>query len=55
LNARERTVGPAIIGAGTAGISAMTQIREETDSFVLINGGRLDPTFARAGCMPSKF
>jgi dihydrolipoamide dehydrogenase len=50
----ERTVEVAIIGAGSAGLNAMTQIREETDNFVLINGGTLGTTCARVGCMPSK-
>lgn len=50
----ERRVDVAIIGAGTAGINAMTQAREATDNFVLINGGILGTTCARVGCMPSK-
>jgi len=44
----------AIIGAGTAGVNAMTQVREATDDFVLINGGILGTTCARVGCVPSK-
>ena len=50
----ELKVDVAIIGAGTAGIDAMTQVREVTDRFVLINGGPLGTTCARVGCMPSK-
>lgn len=50
----ERKVDVAIIGAGTAGIDAMTQVRKVTDNFVLINGGKLGTTCARVGCMPSK-
>jgi dihydrolipoamide dehydrogenase len=50
----ERRADVAIIGAGTAGINAMTQVREATDNFVLINGGILGTTCARVGCMPSK-
>jgi len=50
----ERRVKVAIIGAGTAGINAMTQVREVTDNFLLINGGILGTTCARVGCMPSK-
>ena len=50
----EKKVDVAIIGAGTAGIDAMTEVRNVTDDFVWINGGRLGTTCARVGCMPSK-
>jgi dihydrolipoamide dehydrogenase len=50
----ERRVDVAIIGAGTAGISATSQVRKRTDNFVLINGGPQGTTCARVGCMPSK-
>lgn len=50
----ERKVDVAIIGAGTAGLSAMGQVRRAKKSFVLINGGELGTTCARVGCMPSK-
>lgn len=50
----ERTVDVAIIGAGTAGLNAMAQVRRAGKSFVLINGGELGTTCARVGCMPSK-
>jgi dihydrolipoamide dehydrogenase len=50
----ERKVAVAIIGAGTAGINAMSVVRETTDDFVLINGGMLGTTCARVGCVPSK-
>jgi dihydrolipoamide dehydrogenase len=50
----ERKVGVAVIGAGTAGINAVSVVREVTDDFVLINGGPLGTTCARVGCMPSK-
>jgi dihydrolipoamide dehydrogenase len=50
----ERKVDVAIIGAGTAGISAVSEIRKHTEDFVLINGGPLGTTCARVGCMPSK-
>ena len=49
-----KSVEVAIIGAGTAGLNAMRQVREVTDNFVLINGGKLGTTCARVGCMPSK-
>ena len=44
----------AIIGAGTAGLSAYRQARKRTDSVLLIEGGPGGTTCARAGCMPSK-
>ncbi len=50
----EKRVDVAIIGAGTAGIDAMTEVRNVTDDFVWINGGLLGTTCARVGCMPSK-
>ena len=50
----KRDVDVAIIGAGTAGINAMSEVGKITDDFVLINGGILGTTCARVGCMPSK-
>jgi dihydrolipoamide dehydrogenase len=50
----ERHVDVAVIGAGTAGISAISQVRRHTENFVLINGGPQGTTCARVGCMPSK-
>ena len=32
----------------------MSQVKRETDNYVLINGGELGTTCARVGCMPSK-
>ncbi len=49
-----REVDVAIIGAGSAGLYAMGQVRRFTDNFVLIDGGELGTTCARVGCMPSK-
>ncbi len=49
-----RKVEVAIIGAGTAGLTAMSQIKQAGKDFVLINGGHLGTTCARVGCMPSK-
>lgn len=43
-----------IIGAGSAGLAAVRQVRERTDRFVLINDGPYGTTCARVGCMPSK-
>lgn len=47
-------VDVAIVGAGTAGLAALREIRYRTDSFVLINAGPYGTTCARVGCMPSK-
>ena len=49
-----RKVDVAIVGAGTAGLAALAQVKKKTDSYVLINGGELGTTCARVGCMPSK-
>ena len=49
-----REVDVAIIGAGSAGLYAMGQVKRFTDNFVLIDGGELGTTCARVGCMPSK-
>lgn len=49
-----RAVEIAIIGAGTAGMSAYREARKRTDSVVLIEGGPFGTTCARVGCMPSK-
>lgn len=50
----ERSVDVAILGAGTAGLSALREVRKVTDNFLLINGGPAGTTCARVGCMPSK-
>ncbi|HOE40150.1 MAG TPA: dihydrolipoyl dehydrogenase [Rhodoferax sp.] len=44
----------AIIGAGTAGMSAYRAARAHADSVLLIEGGVYGTTCARVGCMPSK-
>jgi dihydrolipoamide dehydrogenase len=43
-----------IIGAGSAGLSALRQIKSQTDDFVLIDQTPLGTKCARTGCMPSK-
>jgi dihydrolipoamide dehydrogenase len=43
-----------IVGAGTAGLAALREVRKRTDSFLLINHGPYGTTCARVGCMPSK-
>ncbi|RMG28943.1 MAG: dihydrolipoyl dehydrogenase [Gammaproteobacteria bacterium] len=49
-----REVDVAILGAGSAGLYALSQVRRATDNWVLIDGGELGTTCARVGCMPSK-
>lgn len=50
----EQNVDVAIIGAGSAGLYALGQVKRKTDNYVLIDGGELGTTCARVGCMPSK-
>ena len=49
-----RKVKVAIIGAGTAGLSARREVAKVTNDYVIIDGGPLGTTCARVGCMPSK-
>lgn len=50
----DRNVDIAIIGAGTAGLSAFKEATKHKKRVVLIDGGTLGTTCARVGCMPSK-
>ena len=50
----EKQVDVAIIGAGTSGLNALSQVKKSGKSFMLINGGYWGTTCARVGCMPSK-
>jgi len=50
----KRKVDVAIIGAGTAGLTAYTAARKHTENVVLIEGEAYGTTCARVGCMPSK-
>ncbi len=50
----KKEVEVAIIGAGSAGLYALSQVKKETDNFLLINDGPYGTTCARVGCMPSK-
>lgn len=50
----ERKVDVAIIGVGTAGLSAYKEAIKQTSSVCLIDKGPLGSTCARIGCMPSK-
>jgi dihydrolipoamide dehydrogenase len=49
-----RKVNVAILGAGTAGLTALGVVRKHTDDFVIVNDGPYGTTCARVGCMPSK-
>ncbi|HEY9097908.1 MAG TPA: dihydrolipoyl dehydrogenase [Thiobacillus sp.] len=43
-----------IIGAGTAGLTALRAVKKHTERFVIVNDGPYGTTCARVGCMPSK-
>ena len=43
-----------VIGAGTAGLAALREIRKRSERFALIDDGKWGTTCARVGCMPSK-
>lgn len=51
---QEIQVDVAIIGAGTAGLSAYRAVRSQGKSALLIEDGPYGTTCARVGCMPSK-
>lgn len=51
---KQITKDVAIIGAGTAGLSAYRAVKAAGLSAVLIEGGPYGTTCARVGCMPSK-
>ncbi|HXH32607.1 MAG TPA: dihydrolipoyl dehydrogenase [Bacteriovoracaceae bacterium] len=50
----EKNVDVAIIGAGSAGLFALSEVKKVTQNFVLIDPGPYGSTCARTGCMPSK-
>lgn len=43
-----------IIGAGTAGLAALREVRKRSDRYLIVNEGPWGTTCARVGCMPSK-
>lgn len=43
-----------IIGAGSAGLAALREVRKRTQRFLIVNEGPWGTTCARVGCMPSK-
>ena len=51
---KTESIDVAIVGAGSAGLAALRQVRKRTESFVIINDGPYGTTCARVGCMPSK-
>ena len=50
----EKQVDVVIIGAGSAGLSAASEVRKQTDNFVVINAGHYGTSCARVACMPTK-
>ncbi len=54
MSAPKRKTKVAIIGAGTAGLSARREVAKETADYLVIDDGPLGTTCARVGCMPSK-
>jgi dihydrolipoamide dehydrogenase len=50
----DRAVDVVIVGAGTAGLAALREVRKRTENFLLVNDGPYGTTCARVGCMPSK-
>lgn len=51
---KTREVDVAIIGAGTAGMTAYRAAKAHVDSVLVIESGAYGTTCARVGCMPSK-
>jgi dihydrolipoamide dehydrogenase len=43
-----------IVGAGTAGLGALREVRKRTGSFIVVNDGPWGTMCARVGCVPSK-
>ena len=50
----QRKTDIVIIGAGSAGLFALSQVQRHRRDFILIDRGPLGTTCARVGCMPSK-
>src|SRR5213075_1254194 len=51
---KQMQVDVAVIGAGTAGMTAYRSVLAHTRNVVVIEGGPYGTTCARVGCMPSK-
>lgn len=54
VNKSEKMHDVIIIGAGSAGLSARSEVEKNTDNYLIVDGGTLGTTCARVGCMPSK-
>ncbi|MDY0006256.1 MAG: dihydrolipoyl dehydrogenase [Spongiibacteraceae bacterium] len=50
----KQEVDVVVIGAGTAGLNAVAEVRRSHRSWVLVESGPYGTTCARVGCMPSK-
>jgi dihydrolipoamide dehydrogenase len=50
----EHNIDVVIIGAGTAGLYALSQVIQKRKSYLIVQNGELGTTCARVGCMPSK-
>lgn len=49
-----QTLDTIILGAGTAGLAALREVKKRTEHFLIVNEGPWGTTCARVGCMPSK-
>jgi len=47
-------VDVVVLGAGSAGLSAVGEVKKVTDNFVLVNAGHYGTLCARVACMPTK-
>lgn len=54
MNADADAIDVAIIGAGTAGLAARSEVAKVTDSYRVFDPGPYGTTCARNACMPSK-
>ena len=50
----EHNIDVVIIGAGTAGLYALSQVIQNRKSYLIVQNGEMGTTCARVGCMPSK-
>lgn len=50
----KKSVDVVIIGAGSAGLAALSEVKKHTENVIIINDGPWGTTCARVGCMPSK-
>lgn len=48
------TADVVIVGAGTAGLTALAEVQKKTRDVIMINEGHWGTTCAAVGCMPSK-